>query len=576
MPRVPTLDSQVQDRETRLGGGQVAPPQTNRQAEQSSRQQFGQATKGIVDLAVQIQKQEIKKANDLAVTDAKIGLMKIEDEYLYGRDGQGGYLNTRGKDSIDGIGSVMEDWDKGVQDIAGTLANESQRIAFNNYALQSKVSFSRAGQRHFNAEKDRYEERQTFALNKLYQDRAIRNPYNKEVVDDAFKQVTMNADKLIRERSMSPEASKVLKEDMHGMFAVSMIKAGLDGGNIDEAEKIMERFKKYIPAKDAKPFEERIKLELLKRKARVNVQSLEDETGGDQAKMYDKIRSIKDDEIRGQTFKEFDIYKKQVEDAKNGRMDRDFSEASERAMAYLQAHGSVPRLEDAVGGLYDQLDKNTKSALKKIVDEKTKTNPRKKNLFNALKDDELRLIKSEREFYEKYGAHLNSDDRAVAYKKWDEAVKGIGKKIRGSKRLREVVVERLLNSGYINGDEKDSDKERIGAVKGHVEDAVELMQEQGVRMDLNDMWQKSIDDLLKQKIAVDKSWFWFKDPELPPATLTKQEMRLIKVPEDHRVYIINLIKRAGFPDTEENIKRVYHQKVIGRAIPIARLLAPEE
>lgn len=67
------------------------------------------------------------KANAVVVQDAENKLAALHTDLQYGKDGA---MNKKGKDAIGLYESVKEKWDKGSQDIAGSLFNDDQRAAF--------------------------------------------------------------------------------------------------------------------------------------------------------------------------------------------------------------------------------------------------------------------------------------------------------------------------------------------------------------------------------------------------------------------------------------------------------------
>lgn len=110
-------------------------------------------------LAADIVQEETKKANQVATLEADVLRSQFETELLH--DPETGALNIFGKNALGAYEPTLEAYDKKVGEISTGLANDAQRLAFNNRAALSRVTIDKQLQQHGSRESLRYDNETT-------------------------------------------------------------------------------------------------------------------------------------------------------------------------------------------------------------------------------------------------------------------------------------------------------------------------------------------------------------------------------------------------------------------------------
>lgn len=252
MPRVPTYDNfQQMPAQFRPVEMQAAMPRVDPGAQAAN---FGQAAQRAGAVAMDMELEALKQANQLRVDDALNKALEAEMRLAYDKDA--GYTNQRGISALErASGKPLadeydEEFGKAVESIGAGLGNDYQRQAFGQAIAKRRAAF-RAG-----AMKHEADEFRTYTLSVREGTVATRmqqiglNYNNPEVIDEAITSIraaTYDAAKL---QGKSAEWSDAQARKMVSNAHKTAIAAALEKNDVAYADRYLKRYGKDMEADD--------------------------------------------------------------------------------------------------------------------------------------------------------------------------------------------------------------------------------------------------------------------------------------------------------------------------------------
>ena len=252
MPRVPTYDN-FQQMPAQFQPVQIQPatPRVDPGAQAAS---FGQATERAGAVAMDMELEALKQANQLRVDDALNKALEAEMRLAYDKDA--GYTSQRGLSALEResgkplADEYDEEFGKAVESIGAGLGNDYQRQVFGQAIAKRRAAF-RAG-----AMKHEADEFRTYTLSVREGTVATRmqqiglNYNNPEVIDEAITSIraaTYDAAKL---QGKSAEWSDAQARKMVSNAHKTAIAAALEKNDVAYADRYLKRYSKDMEADD--------------------------------------------------------------------------------------------------------------------------------------------------------------------------------------------------------------------------------------------------------------------------------------------------------------------------------------
>ena len=252
MPRVPTYDNfQQMPAQFRPVEMQAAMPRVDPGAQAAS---FGQAAQRAGAVAMDMELEALKQANQLRVDDALNKALEVEMRLAYDKDA--GYTNQRGISALErASGKPLadeydEEFGKAIESIGAGLGNDYQRQAFGQAIAKRRAAF-RAG-----AMKHEADEFRTYTLSVREGTIATRmqqiglNYANPEVIDEAITSIraaTYDAAKL---QGKSAEWADAQARKMVSNAHKGALMAALEKNDVAYADRYLKRYGKDMEADD--------------------------------------------------------------------------------------------------------------------------------------------------------------------------------------------------------------------------------------------------------------------------------------------------------------------------------------
>lgn len=252
MPRVPTYDN-FQQMPAQFQPVQIQPatPRVDPGAQAAS---FGQAAQRAGAVAMDMELEALKQANQLRVDDALNKALEAEMRLAYDKDA--GYTSQRGLSALEResgkplADEYDEEFGKAVESIGAGLGNDYQRQVFGQAIAKRRAAF-RAG-----AMKHEADEFRTYTLSVREGTVATRmqqiglNYANPEVIDEAITSIraaTYDAAKL---QGKSAEWADAQARKMASNAHKTAIAAALERNDVAYADRYLKRYGKDMEADD--------------------------------------------------------------------------------------------------------------------------------------------------------------------------------------------------------------------------------------------------------------------------------------------------------------------------------------
>lgn len=252
MPRVPTYDN-FQQMPAQFQPVQIQPatPRVDPGAQAAS---FGQAAERAGAVAMDIELEALKQANQLRVDDALNKALEAEMRLAYDKDA--GYTNQRGISALERksgkplADEYDEEFGKAIESIGAGLGNDYQRQAFGQAITKRRAAF-RAG-----AMKHEADEFRTYTLSVREGTIATRmqqiglNYANPEVIDEAITSIRAATYDAAQLQGKSAEWSDAQARKMVSNAHKTAIAAALQNNDVAYADRYLKRYGKDMEADD--------------------------------------------------------------------------------------------------------------------------------------------------------------------------------------------------------------------------------------------------------------------------------------------------------------------------------------
>lgn len=252
MPRVPTYDNfQQMPAQFRPVEMQAAMPRVDPGAQAAS---FGQAAQRAGAVAMDMELEALKQANQLRVDDALNKALEAEMRLAYDKDA--GYTNQRGVSALERksgkplADEYDEEFGKAIESIGAGLGNDYQRQAFGQAITKRRAAF-RAG-----AMKHEADEFRTYTLSVREGTIATRmqqiglNYANPEVIDEAITSIRAATYDAAQLQGKSAEWSDAQARKMVSNAHKTAIAAALEKNDVAYADRYLKRYGKDMEADD--------------------------------------------------------------------------------------------------------------------------------------------------------------------------------------------------------------------------------------------------------------------------------------------------------------------------------------
>lgn len=508
-----------------------------------------------------------KKADTLAVTDAESQLADAETTLLY--DPKTGLLNRHGKDAFNVGQEFDESWQQHVSDISNSLGNDDQKAAFSIASKQRHSDVNRVIQHHVSNEIANYDNQTTESAVSNERNTAIASYNDPERIDLAIqRQAKWLAERGRRLGLPDEQVAEQINQ------AVSQTHVGIISRMLANEEDL-----------NAKAYYDKHKIEISGADT-VNVEkSLEEGSArGESQRQADQIvRKYPD---RASALEQVDKIKDpKVRDMTEERVNSFFSRKRQaliemREDLYMQStniidgHPGTPARTVVPPHIWSKLTLEQRNALENRAQGGDMPNNDKVWLeFLDLRPSLLGKM-SQAEFETKYWSHLDSQHRERAAAQWSVARDAIEKghtrnaQLSSTLDFNKRVALTLRNSGFISATKPIGklSKEQAGLYTKFEQEAAariedfELTQLQGKRKSTGAEKQKIMDELLINKVFLDKNFR--ADPEVPLFYVQEEQQNqayvpLDKIPQTDVDYIKGLIRRSGTPLTNRKIERAF-------------------
>lgn len=252
MPRVPTYDN-FQQMPAQFQPVQIQPamPHVDPGAQAAS---FGQAAQRAGAVAMDMELEALKQANQLRVDDALNKALEAEMRLAYDKDA--GYTNQRGISALERksgkplADEYDEEFGKAVESIGAGLGNDYQRQAFGQAITKRRAAF-RAG-----AMKHEADEFRTYTLSVREGTIATRmqqiglNYNNPEVIDEAITSIRAATYDAAQLQGKSAEWADAQARKMASNAHKTAIAAALERNDVAYADRYLKRYGKDMEADD--------------------------------------------------------------------------------------------------------------------------------------------------------------------------------------------------------------------------------------------------------------------------------------------------------------------------------------
>ena len=252
MPRVPTYDN-FQQMPAQFQPVQIQPtmPRVDPGAQAAN---FGQAAQRAGALAMDMELEALRQANQLRVDDALNKALEAEMRLAYDKDA--GYTNQRGISALErASGKPLadeydEEFGKAIESIGAGLGNDYQRQAFGQAIAKRRAAF-RAG-----AMKHEADEFRTYTLSVREGTVATRmqqiglNYNNPEVIDEAITSIRAATYDAAQLQGKSAEWSDAQARKMVSNAHKTAIAAALEKNDVAYADRYLKRYGKDMEADD--------------------------------------------------------------------------------------------------------------------------------------------------------------------------------------------------------------------------------------------------------------------------------------------------------------------------------------
>jgi len=566
VPTVPRLGSQVRAQATNIRPSNVRSPQTR--VDTRGAQAFGQATVELAKTAVAIEEKERRKADELAFLRADQAASEYETTFLYDKDT--GAMNQQGENAFGLPDRMKSEYDKKMNEIMGTLANDRQKSAFEKSYLSRRKSVHKQIYSHMSREGQKFDSAMTESYIANEQDAALKNFHDPERIDLSIQRsraaILQHSDR----NGMPGEYTKMKIQKVESQTYYGVISKILDGGDDLAAKEYYNKYKDRLTGEDQQRVSKLLEAGAIKGESQRKSDQIWANSDGDLGVSMQKAEKIKDPKLRDETMRRLRQKQSDRQAAIKAAENRNFMQASE----YVKDNPAVDPKDSMPVSQWEALTLQQQQSLKKYASSPQNNDKIWLDFFDKSPQELAGMSRAD--FEQKYWVHFDDSHRNRAEKMWKDASEGIeNPEVTNSLTFKNRVNNTLRQSGFIDETKtraKFSDKEAQIYTQFEQEAANRLEDFErnelaGKRKATGQEVQKILDDMVTKKVFIDKNWLW-SDPVKPAALITNDEkgeayVPIKQVPQSDRNSIENLIKSKGGRVSTDKVEKAYAAFLIG-------------
>lgn len=564
-PRVPTLDG-PQVRQTGFPGARVV--------QDAPIEAFGGgsvvsgpagAAQSLLTTVSKIAEEEKKKADQVAVLDADGELSAFETDLLY--NPETGALNKKGKDAFGIPETVMSAYGKRVAEIEKRLTSNDQRLAFRRAAQGRQLDVDRMLQRHVSGEIQRYDSEKTESYVKNERDAALANPLDTERVGIALERTKAAISDHAARNGMPAEWVTEKTSAAESSIHYGIISGFLSRGEDLYARQYYEQTKDQLYGDDRKRAEVDVKAGSLKGQSK----RIADEIAGKQGSLGSALAALKNDARLKDNAELYDATLDRVKQnfqLKDAAREEAVKQVGTSALNFIEKNKTLDNFPEHQWQL---LPESTRRSLKNYLrDVREGIEPVTDwAIYNELQrsaGDPERRVKFAQMDLLQYRDKLENS-RFVELVQLQSALRRGDEKVvqtlDGIRSKTSIIDDRLDAMGIGANPKKGTSKAvEAESFRMKVDEAIQERQRATGKKVTND----EVDDIVQKlsgKVVLERGRLWdttARAYQIKPGQQA-QDVDYSEIPELAKRQIMDSLKKRQVPATEENIKRVYLDKV---------------
>lgn len=556
MPKAPTLDS-TRITQDPLSFGRI---RTQSLVSNQPAQRVDKAADELNKFVQKVEKDELKKANDLALTEADARLSNLETDTLY--DPATGAMSKRGKQSFDLQNTAMEDFDAKAAEIEEGLSNDYQRASYQRMLAKRRAYVDRQINRHVTNETKTYDDNVTKSYVANEMNAAIENAHDPDRVamslDRQRGAIQAHADR----NGMDQETTQRLMEESVSKTHKAVFSKIINSGGVTAAQEYYKQYKDDITGKDRVAIDKALKEGIVSRDSQEASDKIFAKHSDNMKTALEKAREIKDPEKRDETVRRVksrfaDL--KIAEEAAN-------REAFNSAYEVLEANGgnvdAIPR------SLWAEMDPGKKEKLKKIGRNfKYGTDETDWNTFYNLKmmgENPMTRNKFKRLNLTEYFHKLSDSEKKTLINLQSEAKAGNENNLDQLQTDTQIVNGILQSAGIPYGQSATpDDNRRANGFRMQVEKLMN-QKSQATGRKLTNQEVAEIANGLMTEVVTQRGWFT--DTTKPRFELKKEDIQQITiddVPAEDSQAIKEYLRYKQIPVSDDKIVDIYRRWAVG-------------
>lgn len=521
-----------------------------------------------------------KQADQIAFLDADRRLSESLNKMQY--DPATGIANTRGKAAFGLPEKVLSDFDKTAAEIEAALTNDEQRLAFRRSAQSRRGDLDSFTQRHVSREIEQYDESTTQAYIENSRNSAVLNYQDPQRVRLELDRQRAALTDYGTRRGVSPELLAQRIGQAYDQTHIGVIDHMLANGNDAQAKVYFESVRGEISGAQVAKVQQAVEAGALRGDSQRMAGDIV-ATAQDRLSAMDAVAKIEDPKLRDETSKRVDHYysvKKQAEAERRADIFLKSSELLEKSRGNLDAISPVSMLA---------LEPSQRQALElrsRQIREGVEPAHNDKVWLQFLDAGPTELANlTQADMLTKYRPYLDNAhwDRATTLWKATKEGKGSSEHLTSALTFKDRVDNTFRDTGLVGAGKSkakfsNAEAKAYGKFETEAASALQHFEQTalgGKRKATGDEMQKVLDDLVRQKVFIEKTWST--DPEMPAVLVTEDKrarayVPVEKIPTADRNAIENLIRSRGKRISEDKLQRAYAQYVIGDRAAFDRIL----
>lgn len=534
--------------------------------------------------ATQIFNEERQKANEVAFTAADSHLSQLETDLLYNPQVLGA-LTKHGSDAFDMPRQVRDVWQKGADQIAAGLTNDEQRAAFARAVASRAVDLDAAVQRHVAGERQQFDAQTTQGYVENERNAALANYQDDDRVQLSIARQSAALQGLARRNGLPTEWTQAQIADATSKTRLAVIQLMASKDDI-RTNDYFTSHASDLQGQDKIEAERTVEESTTRGESQRQADAIIASTS-DRMSALNAVKQIADPKVRDLTEQRVDQYWNEKKQAEQEDRQNTFIAATN---LLDKNPGANPRFV-IPPAMWQKFTPEERVALVAYGENDQPNDDQRWLKFLDLRPQELGAI-NQAQFTTDYWSHFDKQHRERAAEQWAAARDAVaaGKlnqnpKLASTMDFNQRFENTMRRSNLIPVDKplskmnKDQAKQYadLQTEAAHRIEQYELTQLGGKRPATGDEMQQIIDNLVKERVFVDRPWRF--DVEKPAIDVTTDEvghtyvpMERIAVPDQARIQ--RWITAQGAKSTPDKIQRVYAAFLLGNQ-DLAKSIAME-